>query len=150
MMSPEPLEPHGAHHCAMARATAPPCSPAHGSQPGAQAGRRPEWAGRRCRDRFKIAVRTYGDGTWLKTSGCRGPIRENSHLTGKPAGQLGTKSSECRPIRKIGPHPPDWSNPLDRSISPRTNPEGIVKKWRKMALFRGPKAPFFRAWSRGF
>ena len=35
---------HGARHRAMAKATTPPVGPTRGSQPRAQAGRRPEWA----------------------------------------------------------------------------------------------------------
>ncbi len=34
-------------------------------------------------------------------------------------------------------------------ISLRTNPGGVVKKWRIMALFRGPRSAISRAWSRG-
>jgi hypothetical protein len=37
---------------------------------------------------------------------------------------------------------------LGPTLAAAHNEQG--KKWRKMAVFRGPKAPFFRAWSRGF
>jgi len=47
--------------------------------------------------------------------------------------------------RFSGPQPPKFAA---RWKKPRKNHERIVKKWREMALFRGPKAPFRRVLSR--
>jgi hypothetical protein len=39
---------------------------------------------------------------------------------------------------------------LSRGRGPAAAQNGQGKIWRKVALFRGPKAPFSRAWSQGF